>query len=135
MECTKLASYATIRLDKCLNNVVDELEDIYGTKAVSKLIDQDLFFKSIAMVCNAEEILEYIDYILSCSTDFIHAQNGFYGIVVKPYVYPNPEYDGTINNSELLISNAYKRVKNDDDAYKCFDIDFIFSDYLESFDY
>lgn len=82
--CSEMVSYATIMFDKCLNKIINDIANEYTIEIASIMLEDDLIFRGIPMVCSDEEIIKYIDYIIYRSTDYLEEEYEFYGTIVKP---------------------------------------------------
>lgn len=116
---TQIASYATIRFDKHLNNNIDKLVETYNVEIIADLIEQDPVFRSILITPkNQEDIIEYIDYIIN-RTQTNDEQCDHHGTIIKPFV-----------NEKGQCGCAYKKI-TEEDADKMFTVDFLTSPYIE----
>ncbi len=111
--CCSLSGLATITFDKVLNSVLDELSHSYNSEQIQSLLDQNLYFKVIAMKCDEDNLIDYIKYILARTTDDSHyLQQCKYGSVIK-YVVDNDIIDDEGNN--MIVSYKYVNTHHDID--------------------
>lgn len=110
--CSEMVSYTTIRFDKCINNIIDDLTQKYTAEISQFVLDQDPIFRGIAMVCSDDEIIEYFKYIIHHSTEYLEEETDNCGTIVKPCIKSNNSTDCTYrtvtqDNYSKLLSTEF----------------------------
>lgn len=117
---TQIASYTTIRFDKHINSNISNIANEYGAEIANDLLEQDFVFRTVLVTPEDEdELVDYMDYIVYRTTQFIKEEWAYFGTLIKQTLDENDK-----------PGVAFRHI-TDENAESFLKMEFIFTPHLD----